>query len=82
MPDRDPAGWSSYAPDTVGVARTVDPHREFTIDKERDGSYSLTVLDPVEERGEVTNHATIEDAKREAARLSGDPDLRWLMLRE
>lgn len=77
MPDHDPRGWSSYALDTIALAETLDPAREFIIDRQPDGTLWLTVIDPVKERGEVTTHSTVEDAQREAARVSGDPNLQW-----
>lgn len=77
----EPQGWRSSAPDIVASTHTLDPFRELTIDREPGGQFTLTVLDPVEECGQSSVHSTIEDAKREAAHVVGDPNLRWLMQR-
>jgi hypothetical protein len=77
VPDQDPPGWSAYAPDTIAIAETPDPPFDYIIDRQPDGSVWLTVTDLVDERGDVTIHSSVEDAKREAARVSGDPNLRW-----
>lgn len=77
MSDHDPPGWSSHAIDTIAMAETLDPPCDYIIDRQPDGTFWLTVTDLVEERGEVTTHSSVEDAKQEAARVSGDPNLHW-----
>lgn len=61
-------GWYACALETVARAEPF-PNVEVRIARELRGSgFILTVLDLDEERGESSSHATVEEAKAEAAR--------------